>query len=61
MNYLYLSAGHSYLWSSVDMDPAVGLPADGGAHGVGHPHDEASSSLKVNNKIFKGEVEFSIQ
>lgn len=32
----YLGASHSYLWSSIDVDSTVSLPANGAAHGVGY-------------------------
>ena len=43
-----LSAGDPNLWPCVDVDTAVGLPADGGAHGVGYPHHQRALVTAVN-------------
>jgi hypothetical protein len=51
-----LCAGHSNLWAGVDVDPAVGLPADGAAHRVRDPDDESTSSLAVPAHVSIGTV-----
>ena len=43
----HLGAGHANLRSSIDVDPAVGLPADGGAHSVGDPNHQCTPVLAI--------------
>jgi hypothetical protein len=43
----HLCAGHSDLGPGVDVDPAVGLPADGAPHRVRDPDDQRTAGLAV--------------
>ena len=43
----HLGAGYTNLRSSIDVDPTVGLPADGGAHSVGDPNNQGAPVLAI--------------
>jgi hypothetical protein len=43
----HLCAGHSDLGPGIDVDPAVGLPADGAPHRVRDPDNERTAGLTV--------------
>ena len=46
-----LRASDPDLGPCVDVDAAVGLPADGRAHGVGHPHHQRTLVRAVNAPV----------
>lgn len=45
---VYLSTGHSYFRSCIDVDPTVSLSADGAPHSVGDTHSKSPLILAIS-------------